>query len=199
MTPQVETYNGNMVNLINPESDTIELEDIARALSKMSRYNGHTRSEFGYSVAQHSVWVAAALTYFDEFGVHNDAFKAALLHDAHEAYTGDIVKPLKQYIDPAVTIMQNKLDDVIMDALNVARPSVDVKEQIKIIDQWALSMESRKFMHSGGIGWNLPEAPNHLLPEVMEPLPPSDACQLFMSAWTLIDLGMGEELQGLCQ
>ena len=197
MMPQVETYSGRMVHLVNPDADTIALCDIAQSLSKLSRYNGHTRSDWGYSVAQHSVWVAAAMSHFDEAGIADDAFKAALLHDAHEAYTGDIVKPLKQFLDPQLTLMQNKLDAVIFDALHVLPPSVEVKEQIKIIDTWALSMESREFVYSGGIGWNLPEAPNHLLPPIVDPVSPECAHDLFMLAWDYIELGYGANLMEL--
>jgi len=197
MTPQVETYSGKLVHLVNPDPETIDLSDIAQSLSKLSRYNGHTITDHGYSVAQHSVWVATAMTHFDNHAIADDAFKAALLHDAHEAYTGDIVKPLKQFMDPLIAELQNNLDAVIFDALRVLPPSMCVKEQIKMLDTWALGMESRKFMYSGGIGWNIPEAPAYLLPEVMDPLSPGEACQLFMSAWDLIDLGMGANLKEL--
>jgi hypothetical protein len=71
------------------------LEDIARALSLIPRFGGHTA--YHYSVAQHSLLVAkeVAARRPDEPGV----YAYGLLHDAHEAYVGDIITPLKEYLD----------------------------------------------------------------------------------------------------
>ena len=72
----------------NPESHDYCLIEIATALSKHCRYNGHCNGF--YSVAQHSVYVCANVP---------DPYKfQALMHDAAEAYTGDIVTPLKQML-----------------------------------------------------------------------------------------------------
>ncbi len=81
----IQTYTGRAVDLLNPQPDQICLEDIAHALSRICRYTGHTEKH--YSVAQHSVLTARYMPKgFEAYG---------LLHDAAEAYIGDVSKPLK--------------------------------------------------------------------------------------------------------
>lgn len=79
------TFTGQEFNPINPSSSTINIKDIANALSKICRFGGHS-NKF-YSVAQHSVMVSNMCNEEDAL--------AGLLHDASEAYIGDMVRPLK--------------------------------------------------------------------------------------------------------
>lgn len=83
--PYVSTYLGNRFYLSRLHIDDVAIEDIAHGLAYQCRFNGQTR-EF-YSVAQHSVMVMNL--------VPEEHRLAALLHDAAEAYLGDMVKPLK--------------------------------------------------------------------------------------------------------
>jgi len=76
------------VSIFDPKEEQIVLFDIYVALTRTARYNGHTE-EF-YSVAQHSVNLANWIDQ-DDLRVH------ALLHDAAEAYMGDLVSPIKKY------------------------------------------------------------------------------------------------------
>lgn len=92
------TYFGRVFNLLNPDEDTVCIEDIAHSLAMQCRWGGHS-SAF-YSVAQHSV-LATEFAFKSLSGSNLDKHKlnsmllAVLLHDAHEAYTGDVIKPLK--------------------------------------------------------------------------------------------------------
>lgn len=79
------TVSGKKIDLLQPTPDMIDINDIAHALSRICRFGGHAK-EF-YSVAQHSLLVAAMAP--DELKLE------ALLHDAAEAYVGDVIKPLK--------------------------------------------------------------------------------------------------------
>lgn len=72
------------------QANTFELEDVAHALALQNRFNGHTTRP--YSVAEHSLLVAD-IALFDGATVAQQL--AALMHDAHEAYTGDVVSPVK--------------------------------------------------------------------------------------------------------
>lgn len=81
----VRTYSGNNVNLINPDPTTISILDIAHHLANTTRYNGATH--WPYSVAQHSLYVASICSPENRL--------AGLMHDATEAYLGDVVAPLK--------------------------------------------------------------------------------------------------------
>lgn len=85
--PFVVTASGRRLRLFDPDPDAILIEDIARSLSRLARFNGHTR-DF-YSVAEHSV---ACSRYCYPFPTW------ALLHDAAEAYVGDMITPLKDHL-----------------------------------------------------------------------------------------------------
>lgn len=79
------THSGRKMDLAAPASHAVHTSDISHALGNLCRFGGHTRSF--YSVAQHSVLVATLLP--DELKL------AGLLHDAAEAYLGDVIQPLK--------------------------------------------------------------------------------------------------------
>lgn len=89
----IKVSAGHYVNIANPDPSTIELESIAAALSKVCRFGGHC-PQF-YSVAEHCIH-ATDLACSE--GFVSDALVAVFLHDAAEAYIGDMVKPLKLMI-----------------------------------------------------------------------------------------------------
>lgn len=80
------TRSGRKFDLANPTADMVEPTDIAHSLSMQCRFNGHTRHY--YSVAQHCYLVSDLVPA--EYRLE------ALLHDATEAYVGDLVRPLKE-------------------------------------------------------------------------------------------------------
>lgn len=88
----IETCTGRRVNPLRMSEGDICIEDIALALSKICRFGGHTR-DF-YSVAQHSLLVVQLILHFQR-DVDKLTQRAALLHDAAEAYIGDIPRPIK--------------------------------------------------------------------------------------------------------
>lgn len=85
----VQTYTGRRFFPLDPDKNEICIEDIANALGKICRYNGHT-SKF-YSVAEHSVYVSQ--------NVSEKNAMWGLLHDAAEAYLGDVVSPIKPFLN----------------------------------------------------------------------------------------------------
>lgn len=107
--PWVTTVTGRKVHLLTPSADEINLADIAHSLGHLARFNGHTRHARAYSVAEHSLRVlriarrrlqsdlAPEVLVVDGLpliGQVRHGLAMALLHDAHEAYTGDIVIPV---------------------------------------------------------------------------------------------------------
>jgi len=102
------THSGIVFDLINPVAKNISIYDIAHHLSQLCRWNGATRTF--YSVAEHSVKVyelyASRVSMSNEF-TRNGAL-ACLLHDAEEAYWGDIIRPIKS-LYPEI---ENKLLDL---------------------------------------------------------------------------------------
>lgn len=92
----ITTYTGKRFSPLHPDPDDVDIEDIAHALSQICRFGGHTK-EF-YSVAQHCYYVAElveewllSISRYWKKGV----VAQALLHDASEAYLGDVVTPVK--------------------------------------------------------------------------------------------------------
>jgi hypothetical protein len=86
----MQTFTGKAFYPLDPRPDEIDEDDIAHALSMICRYGGHT--SYFYSVAEHCIlvseWVESVSGPYDALW--------ALLHDAAEAYMGDMVRPLKR-------------------------------------------------------------------------------------------------------
>lgn len=86
----IHTRHGLAFDLLDPRPEQVSILDIAHALSMICRYTGHAREH--YSVAEHSVFVAQHV--LEETGDRALAW-AGLVHDAHEAYVGDVASPIK--------------------------------------------------------------------------------------------------------
>lgn len=80
--------SGLLIDINNPKAEHLRIDDIINSLSNICRFGGHV-IKF-YSVAQHSCLVASLAP--------SEIKREALLHDAIEAYLGDIIKPLKNRI-----------------------------------------------------------------------------------------------------
>lgn len=103
--PWMQTYTGRAFYLLDPRAEDVALEDIAHALSQICRFTGHCAEP--YSVAEHSVRVSLVteeLVGYEATWPGQDAplgawrrehARAGLLHDAAEAYVGDVAAPLK--------------------------------------------------------------------------------------------------------
>jgi len=85
------TPGGRLLDLADPKVEDLDLEDIAHNLARVCRFGGAV-DEF-YSVASHSVYVARQL---EAQGAALAVVRAGLLHDATEAYLGDMVSGLKR-------------------------------------------------------------------------------------------------------
>lgn len=152
-----ETASGLIVDLANPDANSISIDDIAFGLSRLPRFCGQTKSRYSYSVAAHSVWVAHYIKYKtgdDRYALYG------LLHDAHEAYTGDIPTPLKSVkgVRDAIEPIQQALQTSVYKAMNLSLPTLPVRKLISDADKQALAVEARYLKMSGGKGWFLPAA-----------------------------------------
>jgi 5'-deoxynucleotidase YfbR-like HD superfamily hydrolase len=109
----IHTYSGKTLNLLNPDPNCIDIESIANGLSKICRFGGQIHKH--YSVAEHSILACHEAWQNDE---KDEIIKGILLHDAAEAYLGDIVKPLKnclpQYLD-----IERKMEEAIEKRFNI--------------------------------------------------------------------------------
>lgn len=98
----MQTFTGIQFWPLDPRPDEISFIDIGAALSKVCRFGGHT-TQF-YSVAEHA-W---HLSYY----VSEENALAALLHDAAEAYIGDMVRPLKRHMIEFQNVEQVLMDQI---------------------------------------------------------------------------------------
>lgn len=89
VTGQMKTILGNYVDLNDPDPETFDIADVAWSLSKLNRFNGHAIMD--WTVAHHCI----VMSYY----VGNNHQLEALLHDAAEAYIGDIIFPVKAVLD----------------------------------------------------------------------------------------------------
>ena len=92
---RIATSSGRLVPLDAQAAGQIDIEDIAWSLARICRFNGHIKRDIAlYSVAQHSCLVSDLLAKTSE-----RLAVLGLLHDAHEAYLGDIVTPVKDHLN----------------------------------------------------------------------------------------------------
>lgn len=124
----------NYVDLADPNPAEFRLEDIARALAHVPRFSGLTA--IPYSVARHSLF-CLRLAKMD--GVTDAAvLRAVLMHDAPEAYLGDITRPLKALL-PDYRRIEERLSAVLFHRFDVALPLF--KARVAKFDNLALATE----------------------------------------------------------
>lgn len=103
MGTMIQNSLGRRIDLCDPQVADMDMQDIAHALSLICRFGGHVKHF--YSVAEHSLLVADLL---EEQGHPSNVVLAGLLHDAHEAFIGDVTTPVK-----AVLRQHGELDELI--------------------------------------------------------------------------------------
>ncbi|NRB18198.1 MAG: HD family hydrolase [Rhodobacteraceae bacterium] len=134
--------SGRRLDLLDPTPVDIEIDDIAHGLAFVARWNGQTKGDFAYSVAEHSLLVE---TLYGRINPKAPAKwrLAALLHDAPEYVIGDMISPVKAAIGPSYGELDTRLTAAIhlRFGLPAALP-VTVKKQIKKADRISAWMEA---------------------------------------------------------
>jgi len=134
--------SGRRLDLLDPTPMDVEIEDIAHGLAFVARWNGQTRGDFAYSVAEHSLLVEQIFSQMNPAAPVKWQL-AALLHDAPEYVIGDMISPVKAAVGPGYEI----LDDRLMAAIHIrfglpAQVPVAVKKQIKKADKVSAWLEA---------------------------------------------------------
>jgi 5'-deoxynucleotidase YfbR-like HD superfamily hydrolase len=104
--------SGRRLDLLDPSPLDVEIEDIAHGLARVARWNGQTKGEHGFSVAQHCV-VVERITADLNPRLSRDGRLMALLHDAPEYVIGDLISPFKVAIGIDYKALELKLQSAI--------------------------------------------------------------------------------------
>lgn len=139
----IETYTGKQFDPLKPDLEAISIKDIAHSLSLLCRFNGHC-SRF-YSVAQHSV-LACKLDV-----VPQELRLTVLMHDAGEAYVGDVTRPVKREL-PKLKEMEAITMEAISAKFGLVWPFPD---EVKMADNIMLVTERRDLLTDSSLEWNV--------------------------------------------
>ena len=134
--------SGRRLDLLDPTPVDIEVEDIAHGLAFVARWNGQTRGDWPYSVAEHSLLVE---TLFTRMGRQPDPRwqLAALLHDAPEYVIGDMISQVKAAVGPGYGELDARLAAAVHLRFGLpAQVPVMVKQAIKRADKVSAWLEA---------------------------------------------------------
>ena len=148
MKMEVGIFGGVLLDLNDPDPSLIKIKDIGWALAQNLRFNGHTSRP--YSVAMHCIHMSEV--------VPDHLRKAAFLHDASEAYMGDLITPIKQHF-PLYAEIEDRLIKVIFDMYGVPF------EHLEAIGSWDRRCACAEAMElMGAPAWAAQAAPLDFLP-----------------------------------
>lgn len=137
--PTILLYSGEYFDFLAPENSIFTIEDVAQGLSQTCRFAGQS-SRF-YSVAEHCVHMS--------YAVPPEHAYAALMHDATEAFIGDMSKPLKDLL-PEYKAIETRIEAVVFDRFSVPTP---FDPCIKEFDIQMLATEQAQIMRNND-GWD---------------------------------------------
>jgi Predicted hydrolases of HD superfamily len=187
MTKQARAWqrmlSGRRLDLLDPSPLDIEIEDIAHGLARVARWNGQTKGEHAFSVAQHCVVVERLAVELSPSGLTREARLMALLHDAPEYVVSDLISPFKA----AVGINYKSFELKLMAAIHLRfglppKPPVHLEKLFKRADLISAYHEATQLA-----GFEVDEAkkifgapPAALKTPRLTPLPTADAQALFL-------------------
>ncbi len=176
-TTWIQTFTGRCFDFAAPDPEVVCLDDIAHGLANQCRFNGQCLHY--YSVAEHSCLVAKRaieIMLANQWGPDDMAVgkAAALMHDASEAYIGDIVTPLRRALVGATALYT--VEAAVVAAVT-QRFHLDTRPEILDVVRQAdldlLAIEQRDIMAPAPQPWpGLMEIPSHTTVKIMGMSPP---------------------------
>lgn len=160
----IQTFTGKPFRPLEPAPGSIDIRDIAHALSLLCRFNGHCRRF--YSVAEHCVRIS--------WTVPPEHAMWGLLHDAAEAYISDLPRPVKRQIPDFVRFE----DDLLVRIMAHFDQPWPMPAAVKHADDVLLATEMRDLMAAPPEPWGLEVS---ALPEPIEPWSPVEAEAAFLA------------------
>lgn len=173
------SVNGHQIYPHDLRPEDVDITEIAHSLSMLCRFNGHCR-EF-YSVAQHSLLVASVLP--------PEHALAGLLHDATEAYCGDMIRPIKRAL-PAYRDMEKGIWYAIASRFGLPN---DLPAAVKEADDRMLVTERRDLLASHPAPWAEEFSKRMPYDFSIEPLPSALARREFLAMFTRLSGGRLKE------
>lgn len=169
--------SGRLIDPLDLKVEDVVIEDIAHGLSLVCRFGGHCSRH--YSVAEHSYLVARIA--LEQAGPV--AARFALNHDDHEAYTGDMIRPLKhrpemQFFRDAQDLQQ----DVIERALGIADTPASVRKLVQEIDR-TIVVDEHKVLFTPRADGLTARMKRHYPGLDIATMSPEGARAAFLSAW----------------
>lgn len=178
--------SGRRLDLLDPTPFDIEIGDIAHGLAFVARWNGQTRGDWPYSVAEHSLLVEQIFTQLNP-GVTPQWRLAALLHDAPEYVIGDMISPVKSALGQEYGAMDERLSSAIHRrfGLPATLPAL-MKRKIKAADRVSARLEAVTIAGFANAEARrlFPVPEDHMLPGLQITLrPPAEARQAFLACF----------------
>jgi hypothetical protein len=191
--PWVQTASGAAFDLLDPRAEAVRFAtDVAPALARIPRFNGHVPTG-PYSVAQHCV-IGADMIIRETGNVRAAAH--FLLHDAHEAYVGDIPRPVAAAIavsaarasvsvvsigavHDGIAALKARIDIAIRQAARVPEITPDEQALVAEMDERVLETERRLLLPTCARPWSASTRPLKL-PGGLKPWPWPDAAERWL-------------------
>jgi 5'-nucleotidase len=179
--------SGRRLDLIDPSPLDVEIEDIAHGLARVARWNGQTKGEHSFSVAEHSVIVERLCVKFEP-KLERRWRLAALLHDAPEYVIGDMISPFKAALGLDYKAFESRLEAAIHLRFGLpAHVPAPIKALIKRADGVCAYFEATQLA-----GFNETEAkaffgkPPRGLALTLKPMPTRRAQDAFLARFTAL-------------
>ena len=175
--------SGRRLDLLDPSPLDVEIEDIAHGLARVARWNGQTRGDWAYSVAQHSVLVEEIFARLRPAPTAEERL-IALLHDAPEYVIGDMISPFKAALGVDYRGFEDRLERAVHMRFGLpAETPEGLKKRIKRADRASAYLEAVRIAgFSGAEAGRLFTRPRFDgWAEIdIAPLPPKAAQQAFL-------------------